>query len=288
MRGIVVLLALAAAAGSHAQDARDAGAPAALRLYVLDGGVLASNPAAYQLDERDVEETSLSIAAYLIAHPRGVLLWDAGAVADSERVAAGAGAEQHLVLDGGGERFVTLAAPLHEQLAASGYEPEDVTHLALSHYHWDHTANAGAFAHATWLVRPVERERMFASPSGAARLETYAPLRSARTELVTEDEHDVFGDGTVIIKEAAGHTEGHQVLYVDLPRTGGIVLSGDLYHYPAERTLDRAPAFDVDTAATRAARQELEAFLDRTGASLWIQHDLAAHRRLRKAPEYYD
>ena len=69
---------------------------------------------------------------------------------------------------------------------------------------------------------------------------------------------------------------------------GGVVLSGDLYHYPAERTLDRLPTFEVSQAETQAARQELEAFLTRADAQLWIQHDLAAHRKLKKAPEYYD
>ena len=32
---------------------------------------------------------------------------------------------------------------------------EDVTHLALSHYHWDHTANASLFPRATWIVRQI-------------------------------------------------------------------------------------------------------------------------------------
>jgi hypothetical protein len=75
---------------------------------------------------------------------------------------------------------------------------------------------------------------------------------------------------------------------VKLPNTGGIVLSGDLYHYPEERTLNRLPTGDVDQESTNAARQEIESFLTRTGAQLWIQHDLVAHRKLNKAPEYYD
>jgi N-acyl homoserine lactone hydrolase len=289
LQGVVAVAALAAASSGQAQNASDAEASGALRLYVLDGGILASDPGRYQLREQDVEETSLAIAVYLIAHPRGVLLWDAGAVADDERIAAGTGAEQRLVRTDGGERFVTLGEPLQEQLAASGFAPEDVTHLALSHYHWDHTANANAFAHATWLVRPIERELMFSErPPGGARPETYGSLRDARTVSLTEDEHDVFGDGSVIIMDAPGHTEGHQLLYVNLPRTGGVLLSGDLYHYPEERTLGRLPTFEVDAAQTSAERQEVEVFLEETGAALWIQHDLIAHRELRKAPEYYE
>jgi glyoxylase-like metal-dependent hydrolase (beta-lactamase superfamily II) len=127
-----------------------------------------------------------------------------------------------------------------------------------------------------------------ADPPGGTRPETYTALKSARTTLLGDGEHDVFGDGTVVIRPARGHTEGHTVLYVKLGRTGGVVLSGDLYHYPAERTLKRLPTFEVSEAGTQAARDELEQFLRRTNAALWIQHDLAAHRKLKKAPEYYD
>jgi N-acyl homoserine lactone hydrolase len=258
------------------------------RLYVFDGGVLASETARYRLTDADVEEVPLSVASFLIVHPRGVLMWDAGAVADRER-SGPVGSEQRLLRRDNQERFVKLAPALADQLKSAGYEPSDVTHLALSHYHWDHTADANTFAHAQWLVPKLEHDAMFrADPPGGTRPETYSALKSSRTTLLTAPEHDVFGDGTVVIRQARGHTEGHTVLYVKLANTGGVVLAGDLYHYPAERMLNRLPTFEVSEAETQAARQELEGFLTRTGAALWIQHDLVAHRRLKKAPEYYD
>jgi hypothetical protein len=52
--------------------------------------------------------------------------------------------------------------------------------------------------------------------------------------------------------------------------------------------LKRLPTFEVSEPDTQAARDELEQFLRRTSAALWIQHDLVAHRQLKKAPEYYD
>jgi glyoxylase-like metal-dependent hydrolase (beta-lactamase superfamily II) len=258
------------------------------RIYVLDGGVLASETARYRLTDADVEAVELSVASYLIVHPRGVLMWDAGAVADHER-GGGLGYEQRLLRRDNQERFVKLAPTLTSQLAASGYEPSDVTHLALSHYHWDHTADANLFAGSQWLVSKLEHDKMFsADPPGGTRPETYSALKGSRATMITAAEHDVFGDGTVVIRQAPGHTEGHSVLYVKLAKTGGVVLSGDLYHYPAERTLKRLPTFEVSEAATQAARAELEGFLSRTGSQLWIQHDLVAHRKLKKAPEYYD
>jgi glyoxylase-like metal-dependent hydrolase (beta-lactamase superfamily II) len=289
---LVAVIALAATRGAwqwaDAQERRPA-PPSSVRLYVFDGGVLESDPARYRLTKEDVGTTQLSVAAYLIVHPKGVLLWDTGAVPDDAWSPTGSPVEQRLVLPDGQERRVTIRSPLKAQLAASGYAPRDVTHLALSHYHWDHTANANAFAGATWLVRQIERDTMFAEkPLGTATPMTYAALKNSRTTILTQDEHDVFGDGTVILKLAAGHTPGHQVLYVKLAKTGGVVLSGDLYHYPAERTKDRLPTFEFNEEQTRAARRGVDAFLMKTGAQLWIQHDLTAHARLKKAPAFYD
>jgi glyoxylase-like metal-dependent hydrolase (beta-lactamase superfamily II) len=270
----------------HSAHAQARPAPGSIRLYVLDGGTLESDPARYQLTKEDVGVTQLAVAAYLIVHPKGLLMWDTEAVPDSEWTPTGSPVKQRLVLADGQERFVTLARPLTAQLLASGYKPSDVTHLALSHYHWDHTANAGLFPGATWLVRQVERDAMFAA-TGAGRPGTYASLKNSKTLIVTADEHDVFGDGAVILKAAAGHTPGHQVLYVNLPETGPIVLSGDLYHYPAERTKNRYPTFELNQDQTRASRAALEAFMSKTKARLWIQHDLTAHAALRKAPDFY-
>jgi N-acyl homoserine lactone hydrolase len=269
----------------HAQ-ARPTSTP--IRLYVFDGGTLESDPARYQLTKDDVKVTQLSVAAYLIVHPKGLLMWDTEAVPDSEWSPSGSPVRQRLLLADGQERFVTITRPLAAQLQAAGHKPADINYLALSHYHWDHTANASLFAGATWLVRQVERDAMFAEKAtGTSRPQTYAALKNSKTVIVTADEHDVFGDGTVILKAAPGHTPGHQVLYVKLPETGPVVLSGDLYHYQAERTMGRYPTFEFNVDQTKAARAALETFLAKTKAQLWIQHDWTAHAGLKKAPEYY-
>jgi glyoxylase-like metal-dependent hydrolase (beta-lactamase superfamily II) len=280
-RALAGLVFAAAALAGHAQVQSP-------RIYVFDGGVLASETARYRLTDADVQEVSLSVASFLVVHPRGVLMWDAGAVADHERT-GGLGFEQRILRRDKQERFVKLAPKLEDQLAAAGYKPSDVTHLALSHYHWDHTADANLFAGATWLVSKAEHDAMFsADPPGGSRPETFSALKNGKTVIITANEHDVFGDGTVVIKQAPGHTEGHSVLFVKLAKTGPVVLSGDLYHYPAERRLGRLPTFEVSEEQTRAARAEVEAFLKRTGAELWIQHDLAAFRTWKLAPQYYD
>jgi glyoxylase-like metal-dependent hydrolase (beta-lactamase superfamily II) len=280
---MVVLALVTGAAGMAAQS------PVPIRLYVFDGGILESDPGRYRLTKEDVGEPRLSVACYLVAHPRGLLLWDTCAVPDSEWTPMGQPVAQRLTLFDGAERRVTITSSLDAQLQASGHRAADVTHLAFSHYHWDHTANANAFAGATWLARPADREAMFAEkPAGSVRPQMFARLRTAKSISLETDEYDVFGDGTVIMKAAPGHTPGHQVLYVKLPKTGGVVLSGDLYHYPQERTMNRYPTFEFSEEQTRASRAGVEAFLKRTGAQLWIQHDLPAHAKLRKSPQFYE
>jgi glyoxylase-like metal-dependent hydrolase (beta-lactamase superfamily II) len=260
-----------------------------VRLYVLDGGILESDPGRYRLKPEEVATRQLSVAAYLVVHPRGTVMWDAGAVADDSWVPTAGTVSRHIVLSNGQDRRVTIRSSLKAQLAAAGYAPADITYLALSHYHWDHVANANDFAKATWLVRQSERDGLFPQPAaGPPQPSTYAYLQNSKTTIITTDEHDVFGDGTVLIKSSPGHTPGHQVLYVKLAKTGGVVLSGDLYHYPEERTLNRLPVAEFDQDQTRRSREALEVFLKQNGAQLWIQHDLVAHAKLKKAPEYYD
>jgi len=130
---------------------------------------------------------------------------------------------------------------------------------------------------------------MFAAkPPAVTQPSTYAALRSSKTQVIETDEHDVFGDGTVVIKSAPGHTHGHQMLYVKLRTTGGVLLSGDLWHYPEERMLDRVPTFELNQEETRATRVAVEAFVKRTGTQLWIQHDFTGNAKLRKVPQYYE
>jgi hypothetical protein len=75
---------------------------------------------------------------------------------------------------------------------------------------------------------------------------------------------------------------------VRLAKTGGVMLSGDLYHYPAARALKRLPTFDTDQEQTATTRAAIEKFLEASGAHLWIQHDFGANATLKKSPLFYD
>jgi glyoxylase-like metal-dependent hydrolase (beta-lactamase superfamily II) len=256
--------------------------PKSLRLYVFNCGSLdISDPERFRFKKEELATTNLSVGCYLIVHPKGTLMWDVGAVPDSALKPGEKSAT---------EGYATITETLKSQMEKIGYEPSDIEYLAFSHYHYDHVANANQFAGATWLARKVERDAMFAPilPNKQMNPANYSALKNSKTVIIPTDDYDVFGDGTVVMKLAPGHTPGHQVLFLKLKKTGPVVLSGDLYHYPEERKLKRVPTFDTDQQQTAETREKIEAFLKQNGAELWIQHDYAANAKLKKAPQYYE
>lgn len=265
------------------------GAPASMRLYVFDCGQLNYNNAtAYQLKNEEVSNTNMSIACFLISHPKGNLMWEAGAVPDSAWTPTNTPVRLHFMLPDKTERDVTMFRPLKAQLTEAGFKPADIRYLALSHYHWDHVANANDFASATWIVRKVEHDIMFSNDTERTIPANYSKLAKSKKIILGTEDYDVFGDGKAVLKFTPGHTPGHQVLALDLAKTGKIVLGGDLFHYPEERTLNRIPLKDIDPKQTAASRAMMETFLKATGASLWIQHDAVSNAKLKKSPAYYD
>lgn len=255
--------------------------PKSLRLYVLDCGSLnIPDTSPYQLKKEDLKTTFMSAPCFLVAHPKGTLMWDTGPVPDGNFKP---GAKSATL------RYATTTRPLTAQLAQIGYAPSDITYLALSHFHWDHVGNSNLFAGSTWLVRQKERDIMFTEPfSPRTEPANYSKLKTAKTTIIKAADYDVFGDGTVIIKSAPGHSPDHQVLFLKLAKTGPVVISGDLYHYPEERARNLVPTTEFDRKQSAASRAKIEAFLKQTGAQLWIQHDFTANAKLKKSPQYYE
>jgi N-acyl homoserine lactone hydrolase len=251
-----------------------------VRLYVFDCGTLVYNkPEDFNLTRDEVKDSNMGVTCYLVVHPRGMLIYDTGL---NDRLVGRPLYEN--VLDGYAQvKFNTLSG----QLADIGVAPANIDYLVLSHYHWDHIGNAGDFAGSTWLVYKGDRDQMFSKTARAyAWFSQYAALENSKTVLLNGD-HDVFGDGTVVVIATPGHTEGHCSLLVRLKNTGPVVLSGDLYHYAEERELKRMPDSEK-TTGTVESRQKIEDLLRRTGAQLWIGHSMEFLRTVRKSPAWYD
>jgi N-acyl homoserine lactone hydrolase len=271
-----------------------AAAPKTTRLYVLDCGMLNIDPAGvarYHVTEKEVVDPRMPVPCFLVVHPNGTLLWDTGTIPDADVEKA---APKPALYDVNPVSHAVVSKTLKSQLAALGYGPGDITYVAVSHAHKDHTANLNQFAASTWLVRPIEREFMFQPGNERVEPKFYNQLEKTKWIDISKDEpknaeYDVFGDGTVVIKSAPGHTPGHEVLVLNLAKSGRIMVAGDLYHYPPERTFKRPPPdneFSVEQSA--ASRAMIEEYLKKTKAAIWIQHDYRANAKLKKSPAFYE
>lgn len=251
-----------------------------MRLYVLDTGqIIATDPSAVLPGTGREVPIVMGDPSFLLVHPQGVLLWDTG-LADS------------LINypDGIQEQFARfeLRKTLQKQLSELGYQPEDIDYLAMSHMHTDHTGNANLFTEAQVLMQPEEYEAAFGPNPEQYFFDpsTYDQLKN--NVKVIDDGYDVFGDGSVIVRRAAGHTPGHQVLLVQLADTGPVLLAGDTYHTRQSKQLELPPTFSYDSAQSVAAMEAVEAMAREANAELWIQHDSAFNAQVNYAPKYYE
>jgi glyoxylase-like metal-dependent hydrolase (beta-lactamase superfamily II) len=279
-KALAAFVSAAATLASCADIPTTSGGP---RLYILDcGDITPMDPALFGLKKEEISgDGSFVTPCYLVVHAKGTLIWDVGQIPDAQ--IPGDGSE--IVV----QEILKARQKLVPQLQKLGYSPADITYMSMSHYHLDHTANANLFAGSTWIVQQAEYDAMFGAKEFAIRdASSYDRLKDSRRITLNNEDHDVFGDGSVIIKTAPGHTPGHQMLFLRLRNFGPLLLEGDLYHLPEERTLDRVPTFEFDAAMTRATRARTEVFLKETGAQMWIQHDPPTNAKLRKAPEFYD
>ena len=272
---VVLMSAALAASSARLSSLNQSGSPG-MRLYVMDLGVIYAPQG---------QPPEAPMPAYLVVHPKGSLLFEAGGIPD-DLIAIGLTTVGRAPgADGKSPLTMKSGRTLRDQLRELGYPPQRIDYFVLSHLHFDHVANANDYQASTWLVQKAERDAMFApklQPLAAPSL--VQDLQRSKTVVLNGD-HDVFGDGTVVVKPAPGHTPGHQVLYVKLPKTGGLVLAGDLYHTQQQRqqlSSGQGPAQEV------ASARAIESFIKASGATLWIEHDLDLFKSLRKAPQYYE
>lgn len=250
------------------------------RMYVLECGrsVTPDVSANWSPDVNVGVSREFSDNCYLIRHRDRWFLWDTG-MAD----AIATKPEGITVANGLLKLFVER--PLQVQLRALGLDPQDITDLALSHFHSDHVGNASLFTRATLYVQKAESDAAFGSEPGRFG---YVPALyeklAANNRRELTGEFDVFGDGAVRILPTPGHTPGHQSLLVRLAKRGPVVLSGDMVHFEDNWTNRRVPARNFDAAQTLASMQYVARLLEAEGAQLWINHDKAQSDAIAKAP----
>jgi N-acyl homoserine lactone hydrolase len=148
MRGQILRLLMLVAIAVAAVSPADAAAPRAVpkapdspRLYVFDCGKLdIPDITPYQLKRNEIATNMMSDPCFLIAHPKGTLMWDTGAVPDRLIPPGGTGSLREHAFS---------SNKLETQLAEIGYAPSDIGYVAFSHFHWDHVGNGNLFAGST-------------------------------------------------------------------------------------------------------------------------------------------
>ena len=265
---------------SQATTAPDMDARKALKMYTLDGGTV-------QVNDLDIfsqggvykgQTKQFSDAYYVIEHPKGKLIWDTGLPNGL------VGQEPFTSPDG--NFTVSRKATASQQLRALGLEPSEINYLAFSHTHFDHTGAANDFKNATWLVQEKEYTHVKSEEMQKNQPDQYNAIKDLSKIQILNGDHDVFGDGTVIIKSTPGHTPGHTSLFVDLA-SGPVLLSGDLYHFDENRNGKVVPSFNTSVEETEKSFEDFEAFAKAKNAKIVIQHELSDFSQTLKGEFIY-
>jgi N-acyl homoserine lactone hydrolase len=251
------------------------------RMYVLECGESRTNDVSIWSPGVDVGVArEFSDNCYLLRHGKEWLLWDSG-------MFDGIAEKPDGVIAGGGILTLFVRRTLASQLAEIGVAPTDITHVAFSHFHSDHVGNANLFTAATVLVQRAEYDLAFGPGADKAG---YAPALYAKLKdnptVKLEGDHDVFGDGSVMIVSTPGHTPGHQSMLVRLPKQGPVVLSGDMVHFRENWDARRVPARNFDRDLSLRSMDRISALLVAEGAVLWINHDRTQSSGMPRPPRF--
>ncbi len=202
-------------------------------------------------------ETSkpFTFSCYVIRHGNDVMVWDTGYLPGSAPSATN--------------------KPLADLLQQMKIDPADVKYVGISHFHADHTGQLAVLKNATLLIGKGDWDAINATPPmSGANVKGFAEwiAEKRKVEPLSADK-DVFGDGSVLVLRAPGHTPGHSMLLVRLKEKGPVLLSGDAVHFHENYEHDGVPGFNVDRAQTLASIQRMKEIEKNLKATVIIQHD---------------
>jgi glyoxylase-like metal-dependent hydrolase (beta-lactamase superfamily II) len=252
-----------------------------IQLFALCTGHIELDRASMLDDLAAGQPWTVPVMSILVAHPRGRLLFDTGIHAQTRVDPIGRmGAERArrlVVKSTEGEDVVS-------QLALLGLGPDDVRYVANSHLHFDHCGGNEFFPGSTFLVQKAELEAArrpgFAPGYNPSPIDFDHPLDYR----MVDGEHDVFGDGRVLLFPTFGHTPGHQSLRVRVGRGADVVCAADACYTRENMDRDVLPRILWDGAIMRESLATLRRLRDRAGATLLYGHDPEQWRATPHAP----
>ena len=214
-------------------------------------------------------------SCYLIKHNDRYMLWDTGLT------------DALIGNDFDNEaQTLRLRRSLVDQLAQIRVRPEQIGTIGISHWHFDHTGQAGRFPQARLLMGRSDIDMLRRTPPvdpDSVRAMTHWLTGTGRLEPI-EGDHDVFGDGRVVMLDLPGHTPGHYALLVRLA-SGPVLLSGDLYHFTEQVENRGVPPFNHDRADTLASMDRYDRIARNLRARTIIQHEPADIAKLPAFPQ---
>jgi len=276
MRKFVAAAAAFLALTGMQAPAKKAEAP--LSLWRLDCGTFVikdfnaffSDTMAYKSGPKEITDS-----CYLIRSGDRYLLWDTGIPAALAGGSTDAGFAK-----------MSLGKTIVQQLGEIGVKPEQIEMVGISHWHFDHVAQAQHFPNAKLLIGKGDAEALRATPAPDAdsvKALAHWLTGTGKMETVAAD-HDVFGDGRVMMLKTPGHTAGHNALLVRLA-SGPVLLTGDLYHFTEQVSHKGMPAWNHDRADTLASMDRFDKLAKNIGAKVIIQHEPSDIAKLPAFPK---
>lgn len=234
------------------------------------------------------------MGAILVSHPAGNLLFDTG---------FGRDVDQHFLLQ---PRLMQLTSSytaertVATQLAEAGVPLVEISRIVLTHAHWDHVSGIADLPGVSIMTSQAEAVYMQAGGPGAELAHSFGflpvtPFNFRESPYLGFDKSfDVFGDGSVVIVPAPGHTPGAIICFVHTQDGAHYALIGDLVwqkegiELPAERPWLVRRMVDHDAAAVRAQIVHLHR-LQKMMPDLVIvpAHDRRVWDQLPRFPEGY-
>jgi len=215
--------------------------PAGMTLTTLPTGFMRAQAAFSYRGGSFGDAREFSMTAMLIHHPRGDMLIDTGF---GREVDAQVKQLPWLM------RVATTyskGTPVVDRLASSGDGPPRLAGVIITHAHWDHVSGLPDLKGVPVWLNAAERKFIDSGAMAARVAHSFGPLRFEIYEfeggpyLGFPRHHDVFGDGSIVLVPAPGHTPGSIVAFVTLPSGARYALLGDLVwqregiELPAER-----------------------------------------------------
>jgi glyoxylase-like metal-dependent hydrolase (beta-lactamase superfamily II) len=193
----------------------------------------------------------------------------------------------------GVRRGRTCLVPPVEALQGLGVEPESISTVIVTHFHYDHVGNLDAFPQAQLIVPAAELA--FWTGSMAARFQfgshvepgEIAYIEQAKREgrvRTTDGTEEILAGVTAI--QVGGHSPGQQVTVVE-GASGQVVLASDAVHFYEELEQERPFAVIHDLERMYAAYDLLKEYT-RAGAIVVPGHDPDVVHRFSEAAGDFD